>query len=82
MDAVQVRLNAPPVDGQANSALMTLISDVLKVSKSRLELVSGQQSRRKQIAVETDEPEAVLERLALSLKTTVSEAFTLNGQTD
>ncbi len=44
---VRVWVNAPPVDGAANGAVQKLISKVVGVSKSQVELVKGEQGRDK-----------------------------------
>ncbi len=49
---VKIRITAAPVEGQANSALIDYLSDVLGVTKSKLEIVAGQTGRDKIIAVE------------------------------
>ncbi len=50
-DALKVRLNAPPVDGAANDALIALLAEVLAVPRRAVALVSGERSRTKVIAV-------------------------------
>lgn len=45
--ALKVKVNAPPVDGKANEALILLLSEAFKVPKSRLAVVQGQTSRNK-----------------------------------
>ncbi len=50
--ALLVRLNAPPVEGAANSELIQVISDALGVPKRSISIVSGQRSRLKRIRVE------------------------------
>jgi uncharacterized protein (TIGR00251 family) len=48
-DAVKLRLNAPPVDGKANKAVIAFFAKSLKIPKSAVTLRSGQQSRMKKI---------------------------------
>lgn len=50
-DAIKISLAAPPVDGKANTELMTFFAKKLGVSKSSVSLVSGQTSRRKVIFI-------------------------------
>ena len=50
--ALLVRLNAPPVEGAANSELIQVISDALGVPKRSISIVSGQRSRLKRVRVE------------------------------
>ena len=48
---LKVKLNAPPVDGAANAELVKLLARKLGVSRSAIELVSGQTSRTKRLRV-------------------------------
>jgi uncharacterized protein (TIGR00251 family) len=50
-DSFKVYLNAPPVDGAANLACIALFSELLRVPKSNVSLVSGQKSRIKSIKI-------------------------------
>lgn len=49
---LKVQLNAPPVDGEANAALVRLIADELDVRKSAVSIVAGETSRQKRVHVE------------------------------
>jgi uncharacterized protein (TIGR00251 family) len=51
-DAIKVRLEAPPVDGKANEALLSFLADQLGVSRRALTLVRGTSSRSKTVDVE------------------------------
>lgn len=50
-EAIKVALTAPPVEGEANAALLALLAKRLKVAKSALSLVSGEKSREKAVFV-------------------------------
>ncbi len=50
-DALKIRLNAPPVDGKANEALVAYLAKTLGVPKSSVALVSGQTSRAKRVRI-------------------------------
>lgn len=50
---LRVRLNAPPVDGAANKALIELLADAFGVPKSRVELLAGETGREKRVAIES-----------------------------
>ena len=45
--ALKVRLQAPPVDGAANEALVDFLADSLDVPRRMLRIVSGESSRSK-----------------------------------
>ena len=49
--ALKVRVASPPVDGAANAELVKLLAKTFGVSKSDVEIVSGQSSKTKQIRI-------------------------------
>ena len=48
---LKIALAAPPVDGEANAALIDFIADLLDVKKVQVELLDGDTSRRKRLRV-------------------------------
>ncbi|MBK8227277.1 MAG: YggU family protein [Flavobacteriales bacterium] len=48
-DALKIRLAAPPVDGQANEALLSYLAAQFGVPKRQVEMVSGHTSRKKRV---------------------------------
>ena len=50
-DAVKLAITAPPVDGKANQAVIEFLSDLFRVAKSSIVIVSGETGRNKLIAV-------------------------------
>lgn len=48
---IKVRIAAPPVDDEANTALLEFLADILGVPKSRLDIVAGETGRDKLISV-------------------------------
>ena len=63
-DTVKVRLTAPPVEGKANQALVDLLSEILGVNKSRIEIVGGATSRDKLVSI-LDMPAAEAQAIIL-----------------
>jgi uncharacterized protein (TIGR00251 family) len=51
-DPLRARVTAPPVDGQANAALVKLVAKALGVPKSRVSVVRGQSARDKVVRVD------------------------------
>ena len=49
---LKVAVTAPPVDGEANAAVIELIAKTLGVAKSAVSVVAGASSRRKTIRVD------------------------------
>jgi uncharacterized protein len=62
-EALKVRLNAPPVDGKANEALIAFLAERLGVPKARVVLEAGQTSRSKRVRVVGVTAEAVVATL-------------------
>jgi len=54
-DSWQIRLKAPSVDGKANEHLVEFLSEILKISKSKIKLKKGHTSRLKCLEIESDE---------------------------
>lgn len=50
--AVAIKLNAPPVDGAANEALIRFLADALEVPKSAVAIRSGHTSRQKLVQIQ------------------------------
>ena len=57
--ALKVRLQAPPVDGAANEALVTLLAERLGVARRAVRVVAGASSRAKTVEVEGTTEDAV-----------------------
>jgi uncharacterized protein (TIGR00251 family) len=44
---LKIAVQSPPIEGKANAALIIFLAELLAISKKRVELASGQQSRSK-----------------------------------
>ena len=49
--SLKVKLNSPPVDGAANAELIKLLAKEFDVSKSQVEILSGNTSKQKQVKI-------------------------------
>lgn len=58
-DWLRIRLQAPPVDGKANAALLAFLAKRLGIPKSAVQLISGETARVKRILLRGVAPEAV-----------------------
>lgn len=56
-DRLKIRLQAPPVDGKANDALLAYLGREFGVGKSAVSLLRGHGSRQKTVSIE--EPQAL-----------------------
>ncbi len=65
--ALKIRLTAPPVEGEANRALVRFVSGLLGVKRSCVAVEKGESSRLKLLRIQgpsTEEAARLLERLA------------------
>ena len=58
-DRLRLRVTAPPQDGKANAAVISLLAETLGVPKSRLRIIRGHGSREKLVQVTSLTPEDV-----------------------
>lgn len=64
--ALKVRLTCPPVDNAANEELIKLLAKEFGVAKSDVEILSGQTSKTKQVAVKNIKPEILKKKISNS----------------
>ena len=65
-DALKIRLQAPPVEGKANKALIQFLADTLDISRSQITILSGDTGRNKRILLTGVSHHAVENALAKS----------------
>jgi uncharacterized protein (TIGR00251 family) len=64
---IKIRLKAPPIEGQANKALVRFLSSVLDIPPSRIEIVGGQKSRTKLVTITGLDPQELQNRISAHL---------------
>jgi uncharacterized protein (TIGR00251 family) len=55
-EVIRMRVRAAPESGKANAALIATLARALGIAKSRIAVVAGETSRRKDIRIGTDDP--------------------------
>jgi hypothetical protein len=60
---LKIQLAAPPVDGEANAALLAYLADALGVKRADVALLAGETGRRKRVRVSGLGAEAAATRL-------------------
>ena len=65
-DALKIRIQAPPVEGKANTYLIKFLSKQWKIPRASIEILSGESGRNKRLRIsnQTDE----LRKTLLSIK--------------
>jgi uncharacterized protein (TIGR00251 family) len=67
--ALKVAVTAPPEKGKANAAVIALLSKVLGVPKSSIEIIRGDASRTKTLSIRGRTKAELTELLELALET-------------
>lgn len=62
-NALKIDLQAPPVDGKANAALIKFLADKLQLSKAAVSVKSGECSRDKVIKISGAVPDQIVQTL-------------------
>lgn len=55
-DELKIRLTSPPVDGAANKLCREFVADLFDVSRSSVEIISGETSRHKRLRISGNHP--------------------------
>lgn len=64
---IKIHLTAPPVEGQANKALIKFLASILGVPPTNIEIITGQKSRDKLVTIIGLDTEEVKDRLMAHL---------------
>ena len=65
-DVLKVRIQAPPVEGKANTYLIKFLSKQWKIPRVRFEILSGETGRNKRLRISNPPPELRKELLSFS----------------
>ena len=49
---IKIAVTAPPVDGEANAAVIELVAEALGISRGAIEVIAGMSSRRKTLRIQ------------------------------
>lgn len=63
--ALRVRVTAPPLEGRANQAVVELLAERLRVSRSSIKIAAGERAPLKLVEVAGLDAATLLERLRL-----------------
>jgi hypothetical protein len=63
--ALKVKLTAPPVEGEANQALLAYLASILKIPKKNVVLLKGESSRNKILEIRGVNVESFLKKTGL-----------------
>ncbi len=63
--ALKIKLTAPPVDGEANPALVAFLSQLFGVAKRDVQILKGETSRHKSVSIQGLGVKVFLEKTGL-----------------
>ena len=66
---LKIQLNAPPVDGEANKALVALLSKTFRLRKGAVMIVAGETNRKKRVRLAGLELDQAKETMSQLLQT-------------
>jgi uncharacterized protein (TIGR00251 family) len=64
---VQIEVSAPPIDNQANEAMLRVLAASLRIAKSHLEIARGEKSSDKTVRVLALDENEIQQRLTSSM---------------
>ena len=64
--ALKIKLTAPPVDGEANQALIKYLSTWLKIPKKNITILKGETARHKLIEIQGIDKNSLLKKAGLN----------------
>lgn len=50
-DYVRIKISSPPIENRANKELVEFCSDLFKVNKSKIKIISGEKSKIKKVLI-------------------------------
>ena len=62
-NAYKIRIQAPPVDGAANEAVIEFFSQLLKTAKKNIQIIRGETSRQKTVLVQNVEMNFIIKTI-------------------
>lgn len=62
---LKIKVNAPPVEGKANEALVHFLADYFDIPKTTIKIISGEKSRLKTVSIFTNIAEEKILKLFL-----------------
>ncbi len=48
---IRIKISSPPIDNRANKELISFCSNLLKINKSKIKIISGEKSKVKKILI-------------------------------
>ena len=64
---VRIKISAPPLENRANKELIEFCSDLFKISKSKIKIISGEKSKLKKVLIQDCSYEDISQKILFVL---------------
>lgn len=64
---IRVKISAPAIENKANKELINFLSDLLKINKSKIQIISGEKSKIKKVLIKDTNSEEITQKIMFVL---------------
>ncbi len=64
---VRIKISSPPVENRANKELIEFCSDLFKINKSKIKIISGEKSKIKKLLFSDTKSDEIIQKLMFVL---------------
>ena len=64
---IRIKISAPPIENKANKELISFASEILKINKSKLKIISGEKSKLKKLLITDTDLTQVTQKIMFML---------------
>ncbi len=70
---IRIKISAPPIENKANKELIEFLSDIFKINRSKIKIVSGDKSKLKKILISDKCSNEVMQKIMFVLNSIQKE---------
>ena len=64
---IRIKISAPPIENKANKELISFVSEILKINKSKIKIISGEKSKLKKLLIRDTDLTEVTQKIMFML---------------
>ena len=64
---IRIKISAPPIENKANKELISFVSEILKINKSKIKIISGEKSKLKKLLITDTDLTEVTQKIMFML---------------
>ena len=65
---IRIKISAPPIENKANKELISFLSDILDINKSKIKIISGEKSKLKKVFIAETKIENISQKIMFMLE--------------